>query len=178
MTSQRQVRLTAAGLLAAIAIGVVTLSAAERRPLPPMTLQSLDGQVVSVSDVAMQGNWLLLYVEPSCGACEAILSAMTAEDHPGMAQRVAVIVGGATLEQASAMAAKSELGAAKWVLNPDRSARTALNVKQAPMTIGIRSNMIEWTLTGVLRKSAEMTSVLVSWLNQPLPPQPPPPGVD
>ncbi len=165
MTSQPASRWATTAVLVA-AIGVAVIGAAERRPLPPLALVSLDGQVVQVSDISHQGNWLLLYVEPSCGSCTAILSAMTAEEHPGMAERVTVIVGGATLEQAAALAAASELSAARWVLNPDRSARTAFNIKQAPMTIGVRTNMIEWTLTGVLRRSTEMTSVLVSWLRQ------------
>jgi len=154
------------------------MGAAERRPLPPLSLVSLDGQAVQASDILHQGNWLLLYVEPSCGSCTTILSAMSAEEFPGMAAHVTVIVGGATIEQAAALASASELAGAKWVLNPDRSARTALNIKQAPMTIGMRDGTIEWTLSGVLRRSTEMTSVLVSWLKQSPAPRPPPPGVE
>ncbi len=173
MTSQPGIRRITAAVVVA-AIGVAVVGAAERRPLPPLSLVSLDGQAVQASDISQQGNWLLLYVEPTCGSCTAILSAMPAEEYPGMAERVTVIVGGATLEQAAALASASELGAAKWVLNPDRSARTALNIKQAPMTIGMRGTMIDWTLIGVLRRSTEMTSVLVSWLRQSPLPQPVP----
>jgi hypothetical protein len=173
MKKQSFIRRTLMALLAG-ALAVTALTASERRPLPAMSLQSLDGQQVQASDVSRDGNWLLLYVEPSCGSCTAILSAMSAEEFPGLADRVTVIVGGATLEQAAALAQASELGRAKWVLNPDRSARTALNIKQAPMTIGMRSTMIEWTLVGALKKSSEMTSILVSWLKQPALPQPPP----
>jgi hypothetical protein len=72
------------------------------------------------------------------------------------------------------MASKSELAAARWVLDPDRSARAALSIKQAPMSIGMRSMMMEWTLTGALRRGTELTSVLVTWLKQPAFPQPPP----
>lgn len=173
MTSQPGIRWIIAAVMAA-AIGVAVVGASERRPLPPLSLVSLDGQAVQASDISHPGNWLLLYVEPACGSCTAVLSAMPAEEYPGMAQRVTVIVGGATLEQAAALASASELGAAKWVLNPDRSARAALNIKQAPMTIGMRGTMIDWTLIGVLRRSTEMTSVLVSWLRQS--PAPPAPG--
>ena len=149
------------------------MGAAERRPLPPLSLVSLDGQAVQVSDISHQGNWLLLYVEPSCGSCASILSAMSAEEFPGMAAQVTVIVGGATVEQAAALASASELAGAKWVLNPDRSVRAALNIRQAPMTIGMRAGSIEWTLSGVLQRSSEMTSVLVSWLKQSPAPRPP-----
>jgi hypothetical protein len=173
MSRNRAVRWVAAGVVSLI-VGVAALGASERRPLPPLTLQSLDGQAVELSALARDGNWLLIYVEPSCGSCTAILSAMPAEEYPGLAERVTVIVGGASLEQAAALAQASELATARWVLNPDKSARAALNIKQAPSTIGVRSTMMEWTLTGVLRRSAEMTSVLVSWLKQsrPLPPVP------
>jgi hypothetical protein len=169
MTSQPGIRWIAAAVAVTV-LCVATVGASERRPLPPIALISLDGQAVQVADMAKQGNWLLIYVEPGCGSCTAILSAMPAAEYPGMAERVTVMVGGATLEQAAALAAASELGAAQWVLNPDRSARAALTIKQAPMTIGVRGTMIEWTLSGVLRRSSEMTSVLVSWLKQaPLP---------
>ncbi len=177
MTSQPGIRWIIAAVVAAV-IGVAVVGASERRPLPPLALTSLDGQAVQVSEISHEGNWLLLYVEPACGSCTAILSAMSAEEHPGMAERVTVIVGGATVEQAAALATASELGAAKWVLNPDRSARAALNIKQAPMTIGVRGTMIEWTLSGVLRRSNEMTSVLVSWLKQSPPPVPGGPTAD
>jgi hypothetical protein len=173
MTNLEVLRLRTAVVAVCFAwCAIAGIGAAERRPLPPLALVSLDGQPVQVSDIAHQGNWLLLYVEPSCGSCASILSAMPAEEFPGMASRVTVIVGGATLEQAAALASASELSAAKWVLNPDRSARAALNIKQAPMTIGMRGTMIDWTLIGVLRRSTEMTSVLVSWLRQSPPPPP------
>lgn len=155
----------------AICAAAVAITASERRPLPPITVTSLDGQSVDGAAISRQGNWLLLYVEPSCGSCTAVLSAISAEENPGLAERITVIVGGATLQQAAELASASELGAAKWVLDPDRSARAALNIKQVPMSIGMRSTMMEWTLTGALRRGPELTSVLVSWLKQPPPPQ-------
>lgn len=173
MTNAGMLRLRTVVMAACLAgTAMADMGAAERRPLPPLSLVSLDGQAVQVSDISHEGNWLLLYVEPGCGSCAAVLSAMPSEDYPGMAERVTVIVGGGTIEQAAALASASELGAAKWVLNPDRSARTALNIRQAPMTIGVRGTMIEWTLSGVLRRSNEMTSVLVSWLRQSPAPRP------
>jgi hypothetical protein len=170
MTNYQRLQFTAAAVLIAVGIGAGAVKASERRPLPPLTVKSLDGQAVDGPAITRQGNWLLLYVEPGCGSCAAVLSAISAEDHPGLAERITVIVGGATFEQAAALASASELGAAKWVLDSDRSARAALNIKQVPMSIGMRSTMIEWTLTGALR-GPDLTSVLVTWLKQPVIPQ-------
>jgi hypothetical protein len=158
---------TLAAVVLATACSLATLAATERRPLPELAVAMLDGTPVSTADLVNEGHWLLIYVEPGCGSCAAVLGAMTREDHPGKAQRVAVVVGAATLEQANALAsAAPELADARWVVDTAGTARQALGVRSSPTVIGVRTRTIEWGLTGVLRRGSEMTSVLVSWLNQ------------
>jgi hypothetical protein len=159
----------AAAMVTAVIVmaGAVALHATERRPLPPFMLTSLDGQPVASTELALEGNWLLIYVEPSCGSCMAILRAMPREEFPGLAARVTVVVAAASPAQASAVAAAAtELGEARWFMDPDRSAGKMLGFKHSPVVLGVRAAMIEWGVTGVLRKSDEMQSVLVSWLTQ------------
>lgn len=154
-------------VLCLIAVTASALAAAERRPLPDVSVSTLDGAPVRIADLAREGHWLLIYVEPSCGACTAVLGAMTREDHPGMAQRVTVVVGNATADQARTMAAASpELAEARWLVATDRQAHQALGARSAPVVMGVRTQTIEWDLVGVLRRGDEMRSVLVSWLKQ------------
>jgi hypothetical protein len=158
---------TAAAVALAMACSLATLAATERRPLPELTVSMLDGTAVTTADLASEGHWLLIYVEPACGSCAAVLGAMTREDHPGKAQRVTVVVGGATLEQANALASSAtELADARWVVDTGGTARQLLGVRSSPTVMGVRTRSIEWALTGVLRRNSEMESVLVSWLNQ------------
>jgi len=150
-----------------VAMAASALAAVERRVLPEATVLTLEGVPVRIAELAREGHWLLIYVEPTCGSCTAVLSAMTREEHPGQAQRVTVVVGNATAEQARALAeASPELAEARWLVDPDRQGWQALGLKTAPVVMGVRTQTIEWDLVGVLRRGDEMRSVLVSWLNQ------------
>lgn len=166
VTGMRQVAM----VLFAIVVTTAALKATERRPLPPFVVTAFDGQAINGPDLAQEGNWLLIYVQPSCGSCIGVLQAMTRDEHPGLAARVTIVIVGATDAQAqSIVGAATEMAEARWLIDRDRSAGRALKVAALPVVFGVRDGTIEWGLAGVFRKSAEMKSVLVSWLTQPRP---------
>lgn len=164
----RHTYFAAALLSVAIALaGATALHATERRPLPAFMLTSLGGQPVASTELPQDGHWLLIYVEPSCRSCLAVLNALRRDEHPGLSSRVVVVVAGSSTEQALALvAAAVDLSEAAWLIDRDRSAGQALGLKHSPVVIGIRGSMIEWGLTGVLNNSVDVQSVLVSWLQR------------
>lgn len=150
--------------VAALVAAVVTsATGAERRPVPDLALTDLAGGALPATDLPAAGTWLLVYVRPSCTACDTLLDVMNRDERPDAA-RIVIVVGG-TAEAAQAMKVRyANLAAAAWRLDATGAAAKAIPVRQAPAVAGVRGRTIEWDLAGILRGGDELESVLFSWL--------------
>jgi hypothetical protein len=151
------------GLLLAAAFSARP-GAVERKPLPPFTVTMLDGTAIASAQLARDGNWLLVYVRRDCGSCDAVLRAIPADTVPGLAQRVVVVIGGATPADVQSVPEQFKgLAAAAWTTDPSNDAFARLDMRGVPVVLGMRGAMIEWALAGVLSNSAELQSILSTW---------------
>jgi hypothetical protein len=154
-------------LLVLTTAAAVRVHAIERGPLPALTLSGIDGAPVASSGIVKEGNWLIVYVQPDCRACESILGAATHEKHPGLPDRLVVVVGGASSKELRALADRFPgLPAGAWHADPDRAMFDRLRLTGVPVVVGLRGSMIEWGLSGVLPDAAAVESVLASWIAQ------------
>lgn len=155
--------------LAAAAALAAPLHAIERRPLPAFTVSPADGGAAIDAPALAQPDgrtWLLIYVRERCHGCDALLSHLDSDERPEAA-RITVIVGGSGSDGLAALAAKyPNLAAARWLSDEDGSAARALQVDSIPVALGLRGQMIEWGLTGVLKDPSELESVLFTWLER------------
>jgi len=154
--------------LAAAAALAAPLGAIERRPLPAFVVTPPDGEAIDAQALAAPAGrtWLLVYVRERCRTCDALLSHLDRDERP-QAARIAVIVGGAKPDALAALAARyPNLAAARWLADADGSAARALQVESLPVVLGVRGQMIEWGLTGVLKDPSELESVLFTWLEK------------
>lgn len=155
--------------LAAAAALAAPLGAIERRPLPAFVVAAPGGgEAIDAQALAQPGGrtWLLIYVRERCNTCDALLSHLDRDERPEAA-RITVIVGGAKPDALAALSAKyPNLAAARWLADADGSAARALQVDSLPVALGVRGQMIEWGLTGVLKDPSELESVLFTWLEK------------
>lgn len=116
------------------------MAAAQEAPLPPFTVQTLDGVEVQSSELSTRWQWLLIYVQPNCKPCEDIFRAFRRKDsETDLAQKVVIVVGGATVEEANALAARiSWLPRSSWYADPSRKVMYELSVKGSPTVFGVR----------------------------------------
>lgn len=152
-------------VIAAIAVVAVgSVRAIERRPLPAFTLTDLNGQPVASETLPTAGKWLLIYVQPKCDSCDALLRTIDVRDQPGLPSRMAIVVGRADAAAAAAQAARfPDLSAAHWYAGRDRSASEALKVVSAPMVFGVRDDRLEWSVAGIVPDLDGVKSALITW---------------
>jgi hypothetical protein len=152
-------------LLFAIVGSSVAVHAIERSPLPALPLTGIEGGVVTTSQMAMRGAWLIVYVQPDCRPCESILTVATHERHPGLPDRLAIVVAGVTARELQALAARfPNLPRNAWYADTNRTMFTRLRLTGVPVVLGLRDQMIEWGLSGVLPDASAVESVLASWV--------------
>jgi hypothetical protein len=154
--------------------GVVALSvfasqriarAIERKPLPPFSLEALDGRPVSSVDIVQPGKWLLLYVRPGCGPCDTLLETIDPKANPIVPTRALIVIGGVNAQAAAKLAAHfGDLKGAAWYADPTRAMESALPLAGAPVVFGMKENMLEWSIAGVVPSAAAMKSALRSWV--------------
>lgn len=157
----------ALALCVALAAPVARLAAVERRPLPALTFAALDGQAVESRQIVRPQTWLLLYVQPDCQPCEELLRAVDLKAEPALADRTTIVVGAVDpAGLAKMIEAHPDLAGVSWVADPDRTMAAALGFGGAPVALGLKSQMIEWSLSGVLTASADVRSILTSWMRR------------
>ena len=155
--------------LAAVVITAVAWSARpaaiERTRLPLFPLTAGDGSVVTTDRIVRPGRWLIIYVQPDCRRCETLLRQVVKEQHPLVPARLVVVVGAAGADLVrEAAAAFPDLAESAWFADPSGAAVVPMQVGSAPVVFGLDGGMIEWSLTGVLAGSPELTYVLASWI--------------
>ena len=139
------------------------LAAVERKPLPPFSVVARDGTETPSEALTTEGPWLLMYVQPGCTPCDAILRSIdTAEAH--VAGRLIVVVGGADAAGAARLAAGyPKLAASRWYADPDKTMGKALPLAGTPVVFGLRGRMLEWSRAGLTPSMASVKSAMTSW---------------
>src|SRR5579871_2540013 len=127
----------------AIACAIAVLAARdgdaiERMRLPTFALTSVDGRSTSSDLLVRPGKWLLLYVQPNCVPCEAILRLVKKDEHPLIASHLVVVVGAATPDAVRDGAARfPDLAEAGWYADPSRAAVAPLRLPGVPVIFGM-----------------------------------------
>src|SRR5262245_12376492 len=138
-------------------------------PFPDVELTRLDGVVIrSTGEIPAEGKWLVVYVQPNCRPCDALLRLVKEPQHPGLPPRMIVIVGGVGAAEAGRMRQMMvDLAGASWYADPARGMGSALQLTGAPMIFGVRDLTIDWSLSGGLPSPGDVTSILTGWVDVP-----------
>jgi len=132
--------------------------------LPAFDVQSVDGVESPSAALARDGRWVLVYVQPRCRPCDSLLSLLKKEDLP-RPERVVILVGG-SLEEAKALSSRfPELAAASWYVDK-AGGFESLKLTGVPIVLGLQESRIGWRLAGVLPKSSDMRSIVLSWIEE------------
>lgn len=138
----------------------------EATALPAFAVKNLDGAETQSDQLSARRQWLLVYVQPNCKPCEEVFNALRRDDdaQADLSQKVVVIVGGATAEEAGELAEHvSWLPRSAWYADPSRQAAAALSVKGAPTVYGVRQGKVEWELKGTKATPRMLKSILGTW---------------
>ena len=165
ITSTSFVRRLAAASALALALGAA-YPLAQLRTLPPFVAATLDDAPVESATLALDGNWLLVVVQPRCRPCDALLAHVDRDERPA-ASRILVV--GAGMDGAAVAELKGRypnIAQARWLADPTRDAAKALDVQTSPTVYGLRGNAVEWRLAGAIRDARELESILFTWLEK------------
>lgn len=148
-------------------IAVAAVSAVQPLPLPEFTVQALDGSNSKSSDWQLQGKWLVIYVEGQCAPCTGLLGRLNKQDYPQLPARTVIVVGGAQVQDAQALRSKlPDLAAAGWYADSTKNAPAVLNLRSAPVIVGLQDRVVRWHLNGVPANNSFLRSALTGWLTQ------------
>jgi hypothetical protein len=139
---------------------------AQQAQLPAFAVKTLDGTEAQSDQLSTRRQWLLIYVQPNCKPCEEVFNVFRREGEaqPDLTQKVVVVVGGATVEEASELAEHVPwLPRSAWYADPSRQAASALSVKGAPTVYGVRQGKVEWELKGAKANPRMLKSILETW---------------
>jgi hypothetical protein len=139
--------------------------AGQRRALPALNFSAAEGLSAATDGLPSEGRWLLVYVQPGCRPCEAVLSLVKGEEAPEVVQRMVVIVGGLAAGALDGFRARyPDLAGATWQADPDRSAARALRLSGIPVVLGVDERTIAWTLSGAIDETAKAKLILSDWI--------------
>jgi hypothetical protein len=159
--------LAATALMTAMLIASASrspLQAIERKALPDFPIAALDGAAAKSGAMVAAGPWLLVYVQQGCAACDTLVQ-LLADEHAKLEGRVAIVIGGVTATDAAKLAANfPALAAARWYADQSNALLRALPAAGAPVVYGLRENMVEWSLNGVVPDAASYRTTLLSWV--------------
>jgi hypothetical protein len=141
--------------------------AIERKPLPAFSITALDGTEATSDSLVSTGQWLLVYLQTGCSACDALMRAVV-EERTDLASHMVIVIGGVDAATAARLAgAFPRLSGARWYADTTNVLGTTLRTPGAPVVYGLRGNMLEWSLTGVVPDAAAYKTALVSWVSTP-----------
>jgi len=151
-------------ILAAFSIVLPMARALQPLPLPAFQLLKLDGSAIQSTHLGPTGQWLILYLQPECRACEGVLQLIKQkEQHPNLPSHL-VIVGGMTLPQMNALAAKyPDLSTALWTVDPTGTVSKQLKMVGAPTVLGVRQSTVMWSVGGTLKDPLQLKTIVESW---------------
>jgi hypothetical protein len=150
-------------LLLALAASASAQSAA--RLLPPFTVYDAAGVALQSDAVAAAGRATLVFVRPSCRACEQLLGALARLDAPSLHAQLTVVIL-APVDQAAAFAARdlpAELQSVRWFADADANAWKAMSLKGVPVLVAVEDGQIAWSYNGAPARSL-LESLMRTWL--------------
>ena len=161
-------KLTTAVIAVVIALVARRAGAIERRPFPAFQLAALDGAAVASPQLAVDGQWLFVYVAPGCASCDRLLASFKAWQTSDLLARTVIVVGGTTDGAAAYLGASlpPEVSAIRSYADPLGSAWTALELTGTPMIIGVKDGTIRWSISGVLNDPRALESAVKTWVGQ------------
>ncbi len=135
-------------------------------PLPAFQVTGMGGSTVQSDRLSPGGQWLILYIQADCRACESILQLIKqVQQHPNLPRRLAII-GGMTSPELTELARKyPDLSAAFWAADTSRNAFRQLKLAGIPTVLGMKDQTIQWSLNGVLKDTQQFRGMLESWTN-------------
>lgn len=154
-----------AGAIALVCL--VTLAAAlDPVAIPELQLTSIDNASIKTSDLPSKGNWVLIYVQPKSQFSDNLLRLLKREQYPSLEQHAIIVVGG-TLDDLKVLKAKyAELDKATWYADTTKSAFTLLKLHGVPVILGVKDQIIQWSLNGVLSDVNVAKSIVNTWVQQ------------
>jgi hypothetical protein len=152
---------TALGLLLTLPSGAGR--AAEHRSLPALELTTLRGRPVSGATLAYAGPWLLIYAQAGSEASQGLLGVVAADTRLRSRGAIVVVVAGRARQAAELAARFPRLTGAAWYSDPSHSLPRQLGLAGAPVVLGVRGEVVEWSLTGVLADVDHLRSILATW---------------
>jgi hypothetical protein len=156
----------AAGVALAVML-TATVSAIGPTPLPVTALTTLDGAASTTAALPADGQWLIVYLRPGCVPCEGLLRGVKPDQHEAVVQRTVVVVAADTAEEAMRLKEnRPELAAATWFVDADQSFAQALELREAPVVLGMSGRTVQWSLGGVFTRGTRTADVMTSWLER------------
>jgi hypothetical protein len=153
-----------AAAVVCIAVFGARATAIERTRLPVFELTSMSGQAVTSERLIRSGRWLVIYAQPDCAACDALLRLVVSADRAHVATRVAIVEYGATAETLRTIAARyPDLATSHWFADRAGASAASLQLTGTPAIFGMNGDMIEWSLAGVL-SSPDVKAVVANWI--------------
>lgn len=141
--------------------------AIERKPLPAFSITALDGTEATSDSLVSTGQWLLVYLQTGCSACDTLMRAVV-EERTDLASHMVIVIGGVDAATAARLAgAFPRLSGARWYADKTNVLGTTLRTPGAPVVYGLRGNMLEWSLTGIVPDASAYKTALVSWVTTP-----------
>jgi hypothetical protein len=154
-----------AGAIAVLCL--VTLAAAlDPVAIPELQLTSIDNAPIKTSDLPSKGNWVLIYVQPKSQFSDNLLRLLKREQYPSLEQHAIIIVGGGLDDLKAVKAKYPELDKATWYADTTKSAFTQLKLHGVPVVLGVKDQIIQWSLNGILSDVNVAKSIVNTWVQQ------------
>lgn len=156
--------LVVAGLVAASA----SLEAVERKPLPPFSVTSSTGAVLTNAQLPVPEQWLLIYVSPGCAACDGLLASLKSWQSAQLLQHTILIVGAqpADAQTYITRVLPPEVAAIPWYADNQAQVWNGLHLTGTPVLVGVRKGQVQWAISGVLNDPSSLQSVVTNWVAQ------------
>lgn len=140
-------------------------TAAPPRPVPELTLTSIDGQLVSGNDLAVDARWLILYITGDEKIDGTLLCTLQSFSKSPLAGRVVVVLPGRSVQELKDLLARNEkLTKLRWFVDTDRSAARALQLAGYTSILGVDGHRIEWDASGAGKEHDALCSLLSDWM--------------
>lgn len=152
-------------LLLLIVPAVVAAAGPPAAPnLPAVPLVSITGAVVSADQLGVDKKMLLVLVTKGNPAGERFLHFL--ESVPDLSpDRVAVIVGNGDKEVVTAISQQHQTLNVEWYSDPGEQLSKGLKLQATPVTLGVRSGSVAWTVVG-LHDEEKMGKTVRGWISR------------
>lgn len=151
--------------LVMLLLAATLVSAADKKPLPATRVQAVGGGQVSLDQAGPESR-VYVYLMPDSTVSRRFLVALRGWQLQAP-ERVTLVIGGPQPEAAAFAAADHGVPGVQWLLDPERTFWTDLQVTGVPTLFGVRAGLIEWRLAGVLNDPSALESVVTSWVTTP-----------